>query len=74
MTTLVCKHCDAEDGFYVKEHYSGTCNVRYNADGTFMEDGMNGGLYDNANHKGGKVAYCINCHRSLGKSELFKSN
>lgn len=30
-------------------------------------------MYDYLNHSGGKIAYCMSCNKSIGKSEDLKS-
>lgn len=69
--TIICPHCKAEDGFYVKERVVGKTQVFYTAKGEYREE--NGGIYDGLQHYGGKFAYCTNCHKNIGKSDSLKS-
>lgn len=59
-----CPHCGSDEGYYTKDYVSGSCNTRYNFDGT-VED--NGDMYESLTHKCGKVAYCSSCHKKIGR-------
>jgi hypothetical protein len=69
--TIVCKYCGAQDGFYVEERVTGKATVYYTNNGDYAEE--NGQMYDDLKHSGGKIAYCSNCDKSMGKSEDLKS-
>lgn len=64
---IVCKHCGAEDGFYVKERVTGIATIYYDNKGDYGED--QSAMYDYLSHSGGKKAYCQNCKKHIGKSE-----
>ncbi|MFC9539925.1 hypothetical protein ACFTQ7_08560 [Lysinibacillus sp. NPDC056959] len=69
--TIVCRHCNASEGFYVRERVSGSSTTYYTKTGDFMADQSS--MYDHLNHHGGTVAYCMNCHKAMGKKEDFES-
>jgi len=69
--TIVCRHCNASEGFYVRERVVGTSTMYYTNTGDCKVDQHS--MYDNLKHSGGKIAYCTNCHKSIGKSENLKS-
>lgn len=64
-----CPKCGDDTGYYVKERYSGSTEIRYLMDGTYDEEG-NSAMYDGANHKPfTKWAYCRTCHGRIIKLE-----
>ena len=72
MSTIICKHCGDDSGFYVKERVTGTVAVYYTEEGKYHEDQTD--MYEHLSHVGGKKAYCSSCHKYIGKSEdLIKS-
>lgn len=64
---IICKHCGAEDGFYVKERVTGVAVIFYNDNGDYEED--QGDMYESLTHSGGKKAYCQSCTKYMGKRE-----
>lgn len=68
---IICPHCNSSEGFYTKERVMGTAKINYTNTGDYMAEQSS--MYDYLQHSGGKVAYCINCHKSIGKSEDLKS-
>lgn len=71
MNVIICPHCKAKEGFYVKERVTGTATIIYTELGDYAS--QQDGMYDYLYHSGGKIAYCINCKKSLGKAEKLKS-
>ncbi|MCK1999958.1 hypothetical protein MZM54_00995 [[Brevibacterium] frigoritolerans] len=69
--TIICPYCKADDGFFTKERVVGTAKINYSNKGDYLSDQSS--MYDNLIHSGGKIAYCTNCHKSIGKSEDLKS-
>lgn len=69
--TIICPHCHANDGFYVKEQVRGTAAIYYNNKGDY--EFVQTSMYDNLSHSGGKLAYCQNCDKTIGKSKELKS-
>lgn len=67
MMIIICPHCHANEGFYVKEQVRGTAVVFYDNEG-FYDDDHQTAMYDNLSHSGGKLAYCQNCDKTIGKS------
>ncbi|MGY3717166.1 hypothetical protein ACWE42_16770 [Sutcliffiella cohnii] len=67
MTDIICPHCDSKEGFYTKEQVKGTATPHYTKNGHYAIE--NGHIYDSLTHSGGKRAYCIDCHKYIGKSE-----
>ena len=65
--TIICKHCGADDIFYVKERVT-NCKPHEQSNHT----AENGVIYDYMNHSGRKLAYCVKCHKSIGKVEALK--
>ena len=59
-----CPYCGNNEEYYVKERYSGTCDYKHRFDGVEAD---NRGLYDHANHKSGKYAYCAACNKRIFK-------
>lgn len=57
-----CPHCDSSHGYYVKERVYGSVRYNYHFDGSEAE---NGDMYEYLSYKGGKVAYCSECHKKL---------
>lgn len=68
---IICPHCNANDGFYVREQVTGTATVYYTNKGDYANE--NGQIYDSLVHKGGKLAYCSSCSKIIGKSDKLKS-
>lgn len=69
--TIVCRHCNASEGSYVKERVSGSATTYYTRTGDFRADQST--MYDGLNHHGGTIAYCMNCNKSIEKKEDFES-
>lgn len=60
-----CPNCGSGEGYYTKQQVkqvSGTVQYRYRFDG---EPADNGDMYNSLNFRGGKRAYCIDCHKKL---------
>jgi len=71
MSVIKCPHCKAEEGFYVRERITGTATILYTELGDYATEQSS--MYDYLQHSGGKIAYCVNCEKSLGKPEKLKS-
>ncbi|MGK5512332.1 hypothetical protein [Brevibacillus formosus] len=59
-----CPYCGSEEGYYTKMQVSGSVRYHIGFDGSERE---NGDMYTYLNHKGGKNAYCSDCHKKLFK-------
>ncbi|MCM3180203.1 hypothetical protein [Cytobacillus horneckiae] len=67
MFVITCPHCHAQEGFFLKEQVYGTAEPHFTKEGHYAIE--NGHIYDSLTHKGGKLAYCRNCQKSIGKSK-----
>ena len=70
MKRIKCKHCGNDDGFYIKERYSGENEYYY----SFTEDknilDINENIYQGAEHKlKSKFLFCYNCDKKVCKIE-----
>lgn len=61
-----CLHCGSEEGYYTKDYAKGNARTYYLANGEF---GDNEAMYDNLDHRCGKVAYCSQCHKKMFNME-----
>jgi len=59
-----CPYCGSDGGFYTKDYVSGHATTRFMFDGS---DADNSDMYEGLSHRMGKVAYCLDCHKSLFK-------
>ena len=64
-----CPHCGSTESYYLKYQVYGSAKCYFNFDGSEAE---NGDMYEYLQHKGGKVAYCSNCHKKICKAEELK--
>ena len=71
MSVIVCPHCKAVEGFYVRERITGIATINYTELGDYASEQSS--MYDYLNHSGGKNAYCVKCEKYIGKSEKLKS-
>lgn len=60
-----CPHCGC-GSYYTKMQANGPIKTYFNFDGTEAE---NGEMYEGLSYRGGKYAYCANCHKRLFKME-----
>ncbi|MBG9730826.1 hypothetical protein ABD87_15050 [Lysinibacillus sphaericus] len=67
LNKITCPHCNYKGGFYVKETVRGSTVVYYNENGDYAEDQTE--MYSHLQHSGGKIAYCTQCDKRIGKSE-----
>ncbi|MFC7686629.1 hypothetical protein [Ureibacillus sp. GCM10028918] len=65
--SIVCPHCNAKSGFYIKETVTGTAYTYYTEKGDYAIDQTK--MYTYLNHIGGKIAYCVECKKRIGKSK-----
>lgn len=63
MKMTKCPHCGGRT-YYTKDYFYGHAIWRKSFDGT---DQDNGDWMDTLIHDRGKVAYCDNCHKRLGR-------
>lgn len=63
-----CPHCGSEDGYYTKDYISGSSYFYVKFDGSEAD---NGHMYEHLTHKRGKRAYCAECDRYIGPSDLL---
>lgn len=66
MGEIICPHCKSNRGFYVRETVRGSATVLYTNNGDYSND--QSAMYDGLMHRGGKNAYCVRCHKQIGKS------
>ncbi len=70
MSAIICPHCKAEEGFYVKGRVTGIAKIYYTELGDYAEEQSS--MYDYLNHSG-KNAYCVECEKYIGKADYLKS-
>lgn len=61
-----CPHCGSDEGYYIKERFSGTREYHFNYNG---QERDNSHFYDTAKGTSSKYTYCIDCHKRLFKVE-----
>ena len=71
MKIITCPHCAAQSGFYIKEQVRGVSSPNFTKEGHYATE--NGHIYDGLEHSGGKLAYCLSCNKSIGKSNQLIS-
>lgn len=69
MKNIICPHCDSEDIFFIKTQIYGSVETFFNADGSYAMDGANTALHDDLDYKYGKILYCGDCRKRVGKVE-----
>lgn len=72
MKNIICPHCDSEDIFYIKTRIYGSAETYFNADGSYAMEGENSALHDSLDYKYGKILYCGNCNKGVGRVEDIK--
>ncbi|AMQ66491.1 hypothetical protein BH753_gp009 [Bacillus phage Shbh1] len=67
MENIICCHCGAMEGFYVKETVKGVSTPHYTKNGHYANE--NSHIYNYLTHSGGEKAYCLVCDKYIGKSQ-----
>ena len=67
MKKIICPHCNSQDVFFVKTQIYGSSETYFNSDGSYAMKGKNSALHDSLDYKYGKILYCGNCRKRVGK-------
>jgi hypothetical protein len=57
-----CPHCKSNDGYYIKQQFSGKGKYYLSFDGKEID---NSSFHDEIKYSGGKIAYCISCGKKI---------